>query len=283
MSDHLPENNADGLPVVPMTEEQKYVFDLRGWLLLPGLLSEEEVEPVREHIYRLQREKEFIPPEERYVLGGPGEFLQDHPVIAGIMNEIISHKPMETESCYGFRVDGAFSMIRGKREGEFSPHGGGGLHRFCGNSHLYQHQKGQVHSGLTRVVWELNEVKHNRGGTLLLSGSHKAAFERPESISTRYSDIFDTYGCPAGSVLIFTEALCHSGNNWELEEHERAAIFVTYNTVGCKWHSGGPSPAVVDAMKPLRQTLFRGVWTGAGTGSHVNHFYDEKNRVVNAS
>jgi hypothetical protein len=35
----LPTTNADGLPVVPMTEEQKYLFDLKGLIALPGLLS----------------------------------------------------------------------------------------------------------------------------------------------------------------------------------------------------------------------------------------------------
>ena len=36
----LPTTNADGLPVVPMSEEQKYAFDLKGWICLPGLLTE---------------------------------------------------------------------------------------------------------------------------------------------------------------------------------------------------------------------------------------------------
>ena len=32
--------NADGLPVVPMSEALRYEFDVRGWILLPGLLTE---------------------------------------------------------------------------------------------------------------------------------------------------------------------------------------------------------------------------------------------------
>ena len=41
----LPTTNADGLPVVPMSEEQKYLFDLKGWICLPDLLTEEEFIP----------------------------------------------------------------------------------------------------------------------------------------------------------------------------------------------------------------------------------------------
>jgi hypothetical protein len=43
-------------------------------------------------------------------------------------------------------------------------------------------EKGRVHSGLTRVVWELNPVTKASGGTRFLSGSHKAAFIPPEEV-----------------------------------------------------------------------------------------------------
>ena len=36
----LPTTNSDGLPVIDPTDEQKYLFDTRGWILVPGLLSE---------------------------------------------------------------------------------------------------------------------------------------------------------------------------------------------------------------------------------------------------
>ena len=45
MKGFLPDTNADGLPVVPMTDEQRYFFDLKGWLLLPSLLTEEQLGP----------------------------------------------------------------------------------------------------------------------------------------------------------------------------------------------------------------------------------------------
>ena len=35
---------------------------------------------------------------------------------------------------------------------------------------------GQIYSGLTRVVFELNPVKKGQGGTSFLSGSHKLNF-----------------------------------------------------------------------------------------------------------
>lgn len=58
-------------------------------------------------------------------------------------------------------------------------------------------EKGRCHSGLTRVVWELNPVTKQSGGTRFLTGSHKAAFVRPAELSTLDHEIFETYECPA--------------------------------------------------------------------------------------
>ena len=67
----LPTINADGLPVVPMSQAQLWEFDLRGWICLPGLLSAEQVAAVREHQLRLMPEPESLPEKERDHHGGP--------------------------------------------------------------------------------------------------------------------------------------------------------------------------------------------------------------------
>ena len=36
---------------IPMTEEQKFFFDLRGWILLPSVLTEEEIEETKALCY----------------------------------------------------------------------------------------------------------------------------------------------------------------------------------------------------------------------------------------
>ncbi|MCB0096634.1 MAG: hypothetical protein KDE46_12975, partial [Caldilineaceae bacterium] len=54
----LPRTNADGLPVIELTQEQKYLFDLRGWLLIPGVLSADEADEMRDFCLRLKFEPE---------------------------------------------------------------------------------------------------------------------------------------------------------------------------------------------------------------------------------
>ena len=174
--DLLPTTNADGRDVVPMTEAQKYLFDLKGFILLPALLSGEELVSIRAHQMKFLYERESLPPDERDNHGGPSQILLDHPAVVGVLNEVLSHQALASEECYGFRYDHTYTSHRQAGHDNFGPHGGGGYFNFRGNSHIYQMQSGKVHSGLTRVVWELNQVSAGDGGTLFLPGSHKAAF-----------------------------------------------------------------------------------------------------------
>lgn len=280
MSDLLPTKNADGRAVVPMTDEQKYRFDVKGWIALPGLFTEEELAPIREHQLRFLNDRESLPPEERNNHGGPSQVMLDHPAVVGVLNEMLSQQSLAADDCYGFRFDHTYTSFREAGHDNFNPHGGGGFFNFAGTSHIYQMVPGRVHAGLVRVVWELNEVAEGDGGTLFLSGSHKAAFPRPDEISGRDSDIWETYTCPPGSAVIFTEALCHSGTRWTNEQRPRLSLFTCYNTVNAKWGKGCPPPEVIASMPPLRQSLFRGVWHGMSDVPGINKYRDEANTAV---
>lgn len=255
----LPARNADGLPAVELTDEQKYILDTKGWLLMPSVLTDAEIAEMRAFCYRLHCDRESVPLSERSSIGGPLQKLTDHPAIVGFMNEFVAHKWLATEAGYGFRLEGTFLTIRAKGANNFSPHGGGGLFTFPGNSHTYSCYPGAANSGLTRAVWELNPVEKGRGGTLFLTGSHKAAFPPPKSIQAPDSPLWETYSCPAGSLLFFTEAITHTGAEWRHPDVERVAIFNCYNTINAKWHAWNPHPELLAAMPPLRQSLFRAV------------------------
>ncbi len=96
----------------------------------------------------------------------------------------------------------------------------------------------QSFSGLTRVMWELAPVKYRQGGTMLATGSHKAAYPAPAAIKEPEWDVWDSYECPAGSVLFFSEALTHSTSPWTNEENDRVCVFTLFNNVGSKWEMG---------------------------------------------
>ena len=257
----LTQTNADGKPVVELTQEQKYIFDARGWLLIPGVLTDDEVEEIRDFCLRLRLSPDSIPAHEQSGLGGPLQKLTDHPIVVGFMNEFVAHPALASQECYGFRMESCSLFYRSVGDGKFNPHNGNGMLRFPGDCHLYRCIPGKAHSGLTRVVWELNPVRKGKGGTLFVTASHKAVYTAPEAIHNPGSSLWETYACPAGSLLFFTEALTHSTSPWTNTENDRIAIFSCYNTVSSKWHDWNPHPDLLAAMPPKRQTLFRPVHT----------------------
>ena len=154
------------------------------------------------------------------------------------------------------------------------------------NAMAYQVAGGKIYSGLTRVVWELEDVKAGMGGTLFLTGSHKAHFNYggPDPYEANIGGspweqemraAMEDYSCPAGSALIFTESLAHASNEWTNPDNPRCAVFNCYNSLWAQWHKLNLTHEAIAAMPPKRRSLFRGVWQHSG-----NNEYSEDNRSL---
>ena len=68
-----PTTNAEDLPIIALSEDQRFVFDTRGWLLLPGLLTDEQIRAMRDFCYCLKNDPDSIPAHHRSSIGGPLE------------------------------------------------------------------------------------------------------------------------------------------------------------------------------------------------------------------
>ena len=265
---------------VAMTDEQKFFFDLRGWLLLPGVLTEPEIEAMKAEVYG----------GAQHGYEGALQNLLDHPAITGILSEILSERYYWTDGCYSFRCENSFTTVRhvGWKTTLRGESGRGHVVRPPqeANAMRYQVAGSQIFAGLTRVVWELEEVKAGLGGTSFLSGSHKAHFGygnpdplQPNAFDSPWEAQIDAamedYGCPPGSAVIFTESLLHAANDWTDPANPRCAVFNCYNSVWAQWHRLNLNHEIIAAMPPKRQTLFRGVWELGG-----NRTYSADNRSV---
>ena len=62
-----------------MTEEERFRFDLTGFLVRPAILKPDEVAAIVDQIDRIKHDPESLPPEHRDVPGGPASILIDHP------------------------------------------------------------------------------------------------------------------------------------------------------------------------------------------------------------
>jgi hypothetical protein len=225
------------------------LLDLKGWIMLPAQLSDDQVLAIRAHL--LAGGSTFT---------GPAQALLDHPSVVTILSELLGSGRHDPE-CYQFRCENSFPSIRsaGWKPGTTDrPHVV--MDARNGGPMTYQCRNGAIYAGLTRVVWELNPVKKGMGGTQFLSGTHKAELSFPHSLRVPDNEHMDSYACPAGSVFIFTESLLHASTAWRDEEHQRVSIFSAYNSVWAQWHRLNLDPAIVETMPKMRQSLFRGTY-----------------------
>ncbi len=243
-----------------MTAEQKFFFDLRGWILLPSVLPRSEIDEMKAEVYAGARKS----------YGGSLQKLLDHPAIVGILSEILSEDPFVKDDCYSFRCEGSFTTVRPPGWSKSERRDNGLPHVVRppqqANAMRYQVAGNKIFSGLTRVVWELEEVKAGQGATSFLSGSHKAFFSyggpdpyKPNIGGSLWEDsiratMYD-YSCPAGSVVIFTESLVHAANDWTNPDNPRCAVFNCYNSIWAQWHRLNLSHEEIEAMPPKRRHL----------------------------
>jgi hypothetical protein len=256
-----------------MNDEQRFFFDLKGWILLPGLLSPGEAAAVRDHLLA-----------GGSTLTGPAQELLDHPAVVDVLKDILGEWNDDADS-HPFRCENSFSSIREMGwtgEGTRVPHVV--LPANKGGPMTYQCRNGRIFAGLTRVVWDLNPVRAGMGGTQFLSGTHKADFDFPQSVRACDNGHLESYSCPAGSAFIFTESLLHATTAWKDPDHKRVAIFNAYNSVWAQWHRLNPAHEVIEAMPRKRQSLFRGVYAydfvKENATAGPNRHYSAANRAL---
>ena len=247
--------------VHPMSEYEKFLFDLKGFLVIPGVLTDEEIRTVRKHTEILLKNPESLPEHHRAPIAGPAEFLIDHPRVMGLLQAVIDPKRER------IRLESVFISGRSveNTENPWRPHVGG---TNLDPSLSYRFHNGRIYSGMTRIVWELNEVKKGKGGTYLVPGSHKANLASaqdgtwPEEADDPDSGVWETYGCPPGSLIMFSEGVRHSGSPWTNPDHPRRAILIAYNHVTVRFHEPKPcmNPEVIGGMSKAHRKFFQDVW-----------------------
>lgn len=261
-----------------MTDEEKFRFDLTGFLVRPAILSRDEVDAIVEQIDRIHHNPESLPPAHRAVPGGPASVLIDHPKVIDVLHEIIGPD---------VRLENSFSVWRKKGQEHGGLHGGG-----PGQADPifgYRVNNGRIHAGMVRVVVELTDITKDDGATHFIIGSHKANFPmHPEHMSLeegKRSPFLTTYECPAGSAIFFTENLCHAGPVWQ-RDTPRVAVLNAYAHLATHWHRLRIPPEVLLALPREKQAYFREPWiadfrTRPATHNTIERFLQNDEPPVN--
>ena len=261
-----------------MTDEEKFRFDLTGFLVRPSILTQEETQAIIDQIDQIKHEPDSLPPEHRSVPGGASSVLIDHPKVIEVLHEIIGPE---------IRMEGCFCVWRKKGEAH-----GGGLHG-GGPSQIdpifgYRFQNGRIHAGMVRVVFELTDVKQEDGATHFIAGSHKSNLPMHSGHLSmepgERSPFLMGYECPAGSAIFFTENLCHVGPEWT-RETPRVAVLHAYAHLATHWHRFNVAPEVLESLSREKQAYFREPWiadfrTQPATRNTLDHFVDSEDPTM---
>ena len=234
-----------------MNDNERFLFDLQGFITIPDALDADEIGALNEILdRRIADEVEPDAATHRFLTvldwGQPYLDLIDHPAYTAHLEEIVDPE---------FRLDHTYIDII--RSG-LSPigawlHGGGTP--FDPTSY-YRFANGVFGNGLTVVAINLRDVNPGDGGFACVPGSHKANLPFPDE----WKDLTDPHPAvvrvtgPAGTAIVFTEALTHGPLPWA-GEHERRTVFYKYSPHPVAWGTRYPSADDFDGLTERQRAI----------------------------
>lgn len=226
-----------------MTDDERYLFDLNGFLVVRGVLTADEIRHANAAIDRhaddmVERSDDAL---RNAVQGtamygsGPGrkdlgrvlewgadesrvfQRVLDHPRLVPLFHGILGK---------GYRMDHLpFVIAQDKGAEGFQLHGGT-IDCTSGeyNPHLAYHcQHGTIRSALLGCSLVLTDHNAGDGGFCIVPGSHKSNFKMPRGMvdGEAYAEYVRQPVTKAGDVVLFSEGTVHGALPWTPADRQR--------------------------------------------------------------
>ena len=229
-----------------LTQEEKWFFDLTGYLVVPQVISPETVlrmltigdawhnlpeadlpRPLRSYSDKNTR-KNTPRSIDNIVYGDPiFQELALNPHTMRVVNAITGNRPQLLAATYtrNYRDEEDIALHNGHEGGLRNP------------ANDYQANGAEVFATFLNAAVTLVDVPAG-SGFVCVPGSHKSHFPCPKGVNI-YSaaPVIHNVTPQAGDCVIFTEALRHGGRRWTGDEPRRT-IFVRYSTSYASWTPG---------------------------------------------
>ena len=211
-----------------MSNEQDYAFDVAGYLHLPGVLSQPQVDALNRVLDEVG--------EAEGMLGwsvGRRDLFRDllvHPQLVWYLNQLVGH---------GFRLDQAPRLL-GRRKDDITESLVGGDEPRNPSSAYFQQNGRRTSQGL-KAVWVLEDVATGDGGLVVVQASHKSNVETPADLLTGVDDmgLVQQPALRAGDLLLVAESTLQGMRSWT----GPAKRLLTYWYAGrAMIQSNGPGP-----------------------------------------
>jgi ectoine hydroxylase-related dioxygenase (phytanoyl-CoA dioxygenase family) len=214
-----------------MNDQEKYLFDLQGYLTLPDALDAAQLAALNAAWdKRIAHDVAADAPNHRWgsiVTWGPAFVdLIDNARITPYLDAIVGER---------FRLDHDYAdLIRsGLSPIGATLHGGGAP---FDPAQYYYFRDGRMHNGLVVVAYNLRDVNPGDGGFGCVPGSHKSNYPFPNAWRNleHFQPFMRAVTGPAGTAVIFTEALTHGAMPWR-GASERRTLFFKYSPHPLSW------------------------------------------------
>lgn len=266
-------------PFPALTPAQRYHLDVYGYVVIEKTLTDNQVGALLEALQKLKRDFLATPEPTQvavrncrvsalrpnhihfaHVLETDSAMLDylAHPRLVGMAEELVGGPVRLEES----------EAIINSRAPEFDPAAPVryGFHTGTRPHYGTYTENGLYHCNFVKTLTNLTELGPDDGGTVVIAGSHKVPCSEREIIACAYADpsLIHQVIAPAGSTLLFGEALIHATGQIR-SDRERAIIIGGYTpTMFQAWNGQEPSPEFIertpDALKPLISGSARWSW-----------------------
>lgn len=258
-----------------MNEEQRYLFDLRGYLVLPQVLTKAEVSALKE---RIEVIAQGLPDIYQIHTGFPqaAKFTNDNPVNGPVdvytselllWGDLFTSLPLRPPISVvlhellgkGYRLDHCYAILMRSDDpalGVQNLHNGGTP---CEPAFRYGWREG-FDLGLVTVTYALTDEGDGAGGFGCIPGSHKSNLPLPagwSDLTAPRPEVTDVR-LRAGDAVVFTEALTHGTLRWSGADARMALLF-KFMPGYLQWSERTPAiPATADpSLVSLVRPAFR--------------------------
>jgi hypothetical protein len=230
-----------------MTDDEKYLFDLNGYLVVRGVLTPEEVQQANDAID--QHAEDFVERSggalrnavQGTKLYGTGPGRQDLGQVlewghddSQIFQSVLAH-PRLVPLFHGilgkgYRMDHLPLVLAQEKGAEgFQLHGGT---IDCGTGEYnpflaYNCHHGKIQTALLGVNVMLVDHNAGDGGFCIVPGSHKSNFKMPAQMMNgeAYDEFIRQPVTKAGDVVLFSEGTVHGAQAWTADHARRACLY----------------------------------------------------------
>ncbi len=233
-----------------MTEEERYLFDLQGYLVVKNAIDADtlavmnawiDAQAAQNPTWRAQPHKTEIA--NVLTWGKPFLDLFANARVLPYLKELLGDH---------LRLDHDYAVFLQPGAKPLWLHGGGTP---FDPSQYFLFRNGKMFNGLLVAAYALTDVPPGQGGFACILGSHKSNYACPSDIMRmqRESPIVQQVPVQAGDCVVFTEALAHGTLPWT-GDHDRRTIFFKYSPGHMTWASryyfAAEGDAEVQALEP---------------------------------